>query len=150
MAQDYHIYIHSDSPSSNGGGSQTKPFSSEKQTAFKPKSSMSFEDENDIIDEGASALSKVSGALALATAIYKTADKVLSTGFAHLREYTGHYEYEMNFNNFKTALNHVFNPVGYIKQTIYRDFQFRKENQRIEQEAQIIGKTIYTDTKIGV
>ena len=146
MAQDYHIYIHSDK---NGSGNNTKPFSNDKDSAFKTIASQDsiLEDDTEV---GAAALSKVAPAVAVAVAVAKVTDKILSVGFSHLREYTGHYEYELGYNNFKTAINHIVNPVGYIKQTLHRDFQFRKENQRIEQEAKVIGKTIYSDVKIGV
>ena len=142
MAQDYHIYLHDRFNSEN----HTKPFERKEEGAFK-SSTTKMESES---ETGASALKKVGATVALATAIYKTTEKVLTIGFAHLTEYTGHYEYEMGFNNFKTTINHIFNPIGLLKQTIHRDMQFRKENQRIAEEAKLIGKTIYSDWKIGV
>lgn len=149
MATDYHIYIHG-STGGESNGDSTKPFSSEKTSAFKPKQNSIEAEDSDIIDEGAAALGKISGVVALATAIYKTTDKVLSTGFSHLREYTGHYEYEMQYNNFKTMIRHTVHPIGLLKETLHRDFQFRKENRRIAEESKIIGRTIYDDVKIGV
>lgn len=149
MATDYHIYIHG-STGGESNGDSTKPFSSDKNSAFKPKEDESLVEDEQAQETGAAALSKVAPWVAVAIAVIKVADKVLTTGFSHLREYAGHYEYELGYNNFKTTINHVMNPVGYIKQAVHRDFQFRKENQRIEQEAKIIGKTIYSDTKIGV
>lgn len=146
MAQDYHIYLH------GVGGtelqSKTKPFTY-KDSPFKPRESQSVED-NQMTETGAASLSKVAPYVAVAIAVAKVSDKILTTGFAHLSEYTGHYEYEMNYNNFKTALNHVFNPVGYLKQIIHRNAQWNKQNIAIAEERQLLGDTLYKNQKIGV
>ena len=143
MAQDYHIYLHG---IQGQEGNQTKPFSTKKESAFGSKGN----DEEEIAETGSSALSKTAPWVAIAIAAAKTTEKVLTIGFSHLREYAGHYEYEMGYNNFKTAFNHVMNPVGYVRQILHRNFQFNKENQRIEQEARLIGSSVYNKTKIGV
>ena len=144
---DYHIYLHG---VEENGGNKTTPFSSDKESAFKPKQNeLLLEDEN-ISETGASALSKIVPITAIAVMTAKTTDHILSIGFSHLTEYTGHYEYEMGYNNFKTMINHALNPVGYLKQILHRNFQFKKENIRVAEEAKIIGRTIYDEVKIGV
>lgn len=149
MATDYHIYIHG-STGGESNGDSTKPFSVKKDNGFISNQDNIASSNEKVTETGSAALNQMPSWVAIAVAAIKVTDKVLTTGFAHLREYAGHYEYELGYNNFKTTINHVMNPVGYIKQAVHRDFQFRKENQRIEQEARIIGKTIYSDTKIGV
>lgn len=144
---DYHIYLHGVNENS---GNKTTPFSSDRDSAFKPSQNESILEDENVSETGASALSKIAPWVAVAVMAAKATDHVLSVGFSHLTEYTGHYEYEIGYNNFKTTINHVMNPIGYVKQVLHRNFQFKKENQRIEQEARIIGKTIYSDTKIGV
>ena len=144
---DYHIYLHG---VGENGGSKTTPFSSDKESAFRPKQNESLLEDENVSETGASALSKIVPIVAVAVMAAKATDHILSVGFSHLTEYTGHYEYEMGYNNFKTTINHVMNPIGYVKQVLHRDFQFKKENLRIEQEAKVIGKTVYDDVILGV
>ena len=144
---DYHIYIHSDS---RNGDNHTKPFSSDKESAFKPTNISTEGLEESATETGAASLSKTSAGIAVAVAAIKVLDSVLTTGFSHLTEYTGHYEYEMGYNNWKTFVRHVTHPVDYLKQAFHRNAQYNKENIRIQEEAKLIGKTIYSDWKIGV
>lgn len=152
MANDYHIYIHGDS--SRSQNENVKPFSQRKDSAFatsqNDNTDSTDEIENAAINTGASSLAKVASWTAVLVAAAKVTDKVLTVGFAHLREYTGHYEYEMGLNNFHTAINHAFHPINYAKQILHRNSQYRLENQRIAEDSKLIGETIYNSQKIGV
>lgn len=122
MAQDYHIYLHSDS---NGGsrstsGGHTKPFSVQKDESFgsmiqPAKQVMSNVANGNVVNTGVSALAKVAPWVAVVVAAVKIADKVVSTGFAHQEEYTGDYTNNVALNNFKTQISNAMNPIGWAR-----------------------------------
>ena len=149
---DYHIYIHSE----NGSGNKTQPFSTRKDQPFIANQNAITTEKSEALESisgiegGTSSVTKVAAVIAVAKIIHSLADKVLTTGFSHLTEYTGHYEYEMAFNNYKTSISNTLHPIKTIQKLIHRNKQFEKNNIRIAEEAKVIGKTVYSDYKIGV
>ena len=88
--------------------------------------------------------------VAVIIAIAKTADKVVSTGFAHQAEYTGHYENSTAYNNFKTIMGNVMNPVGFAKNLVHRNFQINKQNKEIAEQNKLLGGSVIKDFNVGV
>ena len=155
MAQDYHIYIHdSNGASGNGSGNKTTPFS-QKEESFPSKFSKAFSGAKDIgknygIDTSAASLKKVVPWIAVSTAVVKTVEGVLSTGFAHQEEYTGKYENNVNFQNFRAGVNFVFHPFKSFLAIAHRNAQIDKTNKQIEQQNRLIGNSILKDFNVGV
>lgn len=156
MAQDYHIYIHGEGNGSSG--SKTAPFSTQQENgktsnfetakqAFGTASSIA---QGNGVNMGVAALSKAYPAIAIAVAIYGVVDKVLTTGFAHQREYTGNYKNEMNYNNFKAKINMAVNPIGFVIKVAHQRAQFNKQNKEIAQQNRLIGNSILKDFNMGV
>ena len=147
MATDYHIYLHGNLTSSNRN--KTVPFKQGSESPFLTQV-QNFFNQDEYAETGASSLMPITTALAVSVAAYKGIEKILTTGFAHLTEYTGHYEYEIQLNNFKTAINHITHPIGYAKQIIHRNAQWNKQNLQVAEERILIGDTLYKNQKIGV
>ena len=156
MAQDYHIYIHGEN--GNGGGNNTQTFSARKEQgmsfptgevkqAFSTVKTMAS---GGALNTGVAALAKAVPWVAIAVAIVKGVDKVISTGFAHQEEYTGNYKNSMHYNNFKTIAGNVLNPIGYFRTTIQKEFQMKKQNKEIEQQNRLVGDAILKDFNMGI
>jgi len=158
---DYNIFIHT----SNEGGmsSKTKPWANQENGGGDsgsgvftvPKSSFEMSNgemsmEGASTETGAAALGKVSVVAAIAVTAVKVTDKILTSGFSHLETYTGHYEYSMNLNNFKTTINNIFNPFKLAMNYGRRESQFHLQNQRIEQERTLVGNSLLNISVKGV
>ena len=161
MAQDYHIYLHSEGTSGglNSSGNKTQPFSKtqsqESGNAFSTGIKTAFSTTKNIINGGAvntgvSYLTKVAPYVAVVVAGIGVADKILTTGFAHQEEYTGNYKNNMQYNNFKTVLRIFTNPIGYARSAIHTHFQYNKQNKEIIEQNRLIGNSILKDFNIGV
>ena len=154
MAQDYHIYIHSET-SGNGGGNKTTPFSAKQDTPFSTKALNTVSQAKNMVNgglvsTGVATLKKVLPVSAVAIASIKVTDKILSIGFAHQEEYTGSYKNNVNYNNTKTIINNALHPIQYYLQRIHREAQFNKQNREIAQQNRLIGNSILKDFNIGV
>lgn len=145
MGGDYHIYLHSDKESTLA--SNTQPKEDSLGGAFKSKVKGDFTSE---IASGGEMLSKISSTAAIVVAVAKVVDKVLTTGFEHLSNYTGQYQYSMAMNNFNTQMRNVFNPFGLAKQVIHRELEFNKQNQEIQLQSQLLGETVFSVKKVGL
>lgn len=157
MAQDYHIYIHDpNGASGNGSGNKTTPFSAKssdesfKTAVQQPYSIAKGLASGNGVSMGVSALTKVAPWVAVVVAAITTTDKVLTTGFGHLEEYTGDYSYNVNYNNFKTKLGMVLHPVKTYMTTRHKDAQWKKQNKEITQQNRLIGNSILKDFNVGV
>ena len=119
---------------------------------FTPFSnSEKFDSQSDIgNNSGISTTKKVFPYVALAASTVLIADKILTTGFNHLAEYTGRYEYSIGMNNFNTAVNHALHPVKYAFTIARRNAQWRKQNREIEESSKLIGDSIFSNKKVGV
>ena len=156
MAQDYHIYIHdSKGGSGNGNGNQTTPFSTEKESSFSTQvldkaSQVKSIVNGGAISTGAAAMTKVFPVAAIAIAIAKTADKILTTAAQHIEDYRGDYTRSVEMENIHTALSFGSNPVGFFKRVIHRQFQIDKANKQIAEERKLMGTSILKDMKVGI
>lgn len=154
MAQDYHIYLHGAERAS--GGNQTKPFSTRKEedrsfSSFSTLASTSSTmAKGQMASTGASAITKAVPWVAAIVAAVKVVDHVLSTGFEHQEEYTGNFRNNVNYNNFKTILHNVVNPINFVLRSAHQNAQYRKQNIEIEQQRNLIGDSILKDFNIGV
>lgn len=154
---DYNIYIR-DLTGGSGSASPTSPAKSEEEPSgaeifLKGASavkSFASSGASNFINSGVASVSKVIPAIAIAVAALKTTDKILTTGFSHLEDYTGNYQYAMAYNNIKTGLGNFINPVGYLLNEAHRQAQFDKQNKRIQQERTLIGNSQLTTYKVGV
>ena len=158
MAQDYHIYLHSEENGSSGN--KIQPFSTRERTqdnggAFATKVQKAYSTGSTVASgsaatTGAAALMKVVPWLAIIYIAWKVTDKVLSTGFAHQAEYTANYENNVNYNNFKTITGYVLNPLSLAKTTIHSRKQYEKQNKEIAQQNRLLGDSVLKDFNIGV
>lgn len=144
MSQDYHIYLHSNEESSLS--SNTKPKEETMGGAFSAKSAYNATKTfmnggfSSAIQSGTAALSKVLPVVAVGVIAVRETDKILSTGFQHLENYTGTYQYSMEYNNFKTIIGNVINPIGYIKKSLHLQFEQNKFNERQREYRTLMGE----------
>lgn len=147
MGEDHHIYIHSEEKSTLA--SNTQPKEDTLGGAFKPTQKAEDKELQELLNGGASSLTKINAGVGVAIGAAVTIDKVLTTGFGHLADFTGQYQYAMGINNFNTTIKHIVNPIGYVKQVIHREAEWNKINQSRELQSQLLGATIY-DKKVGI
>ena len=153
MAQDYHIYIHD---TNSGSGNKTTPFSAKtNESSFATKINTGIKKvqgvlNGSVVNTGVAALSKAIPIIATALIIGKITDKVLTTGFAHQEEYTGNYENNVNYNNFKAAISNAFHPIRTVLARVHMEKQVEKNNKEIAQQNRLIGNSIMKDFNIGV
>lgn len=157
---DYKIYIHS---YAEGGGTTapTKPWDNQPsngetspfevaENAIQKTQQFATSGFSSAANTGVATLSRAFPAVALAVVAAKVAESILTTGFQHVETYTGHYEYSMGFNNFKTAVSNAFNPMGVWFKNMHREYQFNLQNKRIEQERTLVGNSILSISVKGV
>ena len=166
MAQDYNIYLHA--TEENVVENKTKPSVNRTSTYTdgtleqdnsilerftKVKSDISsfassgFES---IAQQGIATLSKVFPIVAIAYAIFKLADSVTDTILTRIDDYTGYYEYSMNYNNFKAGIKNVIMPVSFAKRQIDLNRELTKQNIQIEQNRTLVGSATLRNIKIGI
>ena len=155
MGADYHIYLHG----VEGGqslGDKTKPFSTTKSGGDTPFQSAGASIKQGLniakspLNAGASMLTKALPAVAIIAASASAIDKVLTIGFSHLEEYTGKYEYNVALNNVKGIANAILNPANYVWKNIQQQFQFKKQNEQINEQNKLLGTSVYKNFHIGV
>lgn len=148
---DYHIYLHSNEKQSLASHTQPKEevmdgaFSSNLKSAFGQAQTFATSGFSSYIQTGVAALSKAIPFVAAVVVAAKITDKVLTTGFGHLESYTGHYEYAMGYNNFKTNMNMAINPIG----TLIRQTHIDKQNEMHNKRQNEI-RSLYGEQKVGV
>ena len=163
---DYNIYIHSYSENTGGSGSEpgfslVKPWSNQPATggvaSFQTFQNVAHNAEQiatvgfaPYINTGVAALGKVVPAIAIIYAVAKIADKIVTTGLEHVETYTGHYEYSMGWNNFKTDIANTVNPIGVAIKNYKRQKEYDLKNLQIEQERKLVGNSILTTSVRGV
>ena len=136
---DYNIYIHDKTSGQSkptqarvGGGTNTTP----KESASQLQSS-------DGKLSAASQLFKVGKAGKVAVimyAAYKIADKVVSTIEPFVTRETGDYRFSVTYNNYKSALGVVLNPIGSVTSYLSYQQEIRLFNQRQEQARMLLGE----------
>ena len=156
MAGDYHIYLHG-VESGNSDSQKTAPFSSKSESdgEFSTTAKQGFSVAKGIasgngVNMGVAALTKVAPWVAVAAAAISITDKVLTIGFSHVTEYTGNYDLEVGYNNFKTSFYNSLHPVKFWLSIKHQDAQFRKQNKQITEQNKLIGNSILKDFNIGV
>jgi len=142
---DYHIYLHSNTSSSIKSHTEPKEETmggafSTIQTGIAKVQQFSNSGFQSYISTGVAALSKAIPPIALAIAVAKITDKVVSTGFGHLESYTGHYEYSLAYNNFKSGVGALINPIGTAKRLANIYLEQDKFNRRQEQVKSLVGQ----------
>ena len=145
MSQDYHIYLHSNEGSSLA--SNTQPKEESMGGVFSAKNTINDVQKfansgfSSMINTGTAALSKAIPFVAVAVVGAKVADKVLSVGFHHLESYTGNYQFSMEYNNFKTIMGYVVNPVSLFKKQMQIHFEQQKFNNRQKEYRTLMGES---------
>lgn len=156
MAQDYHIYLHSEGNGSSGN--KTTPFSSREDnenSAFQNITSTAFNGAKTIasgnaVNTGVATLGKIAPVVALTVVSIKVLDKIMTIGLSHVAEYTGNYKYSVDYNNFKTEMYNAIHPIRYWLSIQHQRAQFNKQNKEIAQQDKLIGNSILKDFNIGV
>jgi len=154
---DYHIYLHSDTVST---GNKTTPRQNKVDANGEEPSNFAqvkkgFQiakgvAQGQAVNMGVSALEKVAPYVAGVVAVAKITDKVLTTGFAHQEEYTGNFQNNVNYNNFKATMSAIFNPIGYALTIQHQQAQFRKQNIATQQQNTLLGNSVLKNFNIGV
>ena len=147
MGESYHIYLHSNE--GNSLASNTQPKSAEEsmggafsvKSAFKGAQQFASSGFSSTINTGVSALSKAVPAVAVAVIAAKVIDSVLETGFKHLQSYTGNYQYSMGYNNFKTVVGYIINPVSLLKKSMELHFEQQKFNDKQKEYRTLMGES---------
>lgn len=146
---DYHIYLHSNEE--NSMASNTQPKEETMGGVFKPMTVLNKANQfatsgfSSVVNSGVATLTKVLPAVAVGIFALKTADKVLTTGFHHLESYAGNYKYSMEYNNFKTVMGMVMNPVSIATKSLHLMFEQKKFNDKQREYRTLMG-----DNFIGV
>ena len=137
---DYNIYIH-DKTSGQSKPTQARVGGGTKTT---PKESASQSQSSDGKLSAASQLFKVGKAgktAAIIYAVYKITDKVVSTIEPFVTRETGDYRFNVAYNNYKSALGVVLNPVGSVTSYLSYQQEMRLFNQKQEQSRMLIGES---------
>jgi len=143
---DYHIYLHSNEGSSLQNNLQPKDSKDSMGGAFSVKGAYNKISQfasggfSGTINTGVASLSKAIPIVAAAVVMVKIADSVLETGFKHLESYTGNYQYSMEYNNFKTAVGNVVNPIGFFKKTLHLQAEQKKFNDKQNEYRKLMGE----------
>lgn len=137
---DYNIYIHDKT------SGQSKPTQARVSggTNTTPKESASQSQSSDGKLSAASQLFKVGKAgktAAIIYAVYKITDKVVSTIEPFVTRETGDYRFNVAYNNYKSALGVVLNPVGSVTSYLSYQQEMRLFNQKQEQSRMLIGES---------
>lgn len=161
---DYNIYIR------GTGGTSTQSQAQEKTTPFdiREESGGSNDSIAPFIQKGVNTLgnveglgSQVSGAaistlakaspwVALGIATVSVANKVLTAGMESYSAYTGDYRHDVGFNNLKTQMGYVMNPVSLWRNNYKREIETRNRSMVIEEQTKIVGSAYENIAKKGV
>ena len=145
MSEDRHIYIHSDT--SNSLASNTQPKEESMGGVFSAKSAFTNVNQfmnsgfSSAINTGVAALTKALPVVAIGVVAVRETDKILSTGFEHLENYAGNYQYSMGYNNFKTVVGSIINPIGFFKKTLHLHFETKKFNDKQRENRTLMGES---------
>ena len=162
MAQDYHIYLTSktaESPSQKtipwDNQSEEQQANSESIAPFSTQGIQKAQETaqgglGPIVSQGISKLAKAHPVVAIIVALIKITDKVLTTGFTHAETYTGDYTHAVNYANIKTGIGNFLNPIGFASRVAKRNFEFEKNNKKIESERLLVGSSTLRNINRGV
>ena len=152
---DYNIYIHDVSSNSNGLSSKTTPFSNQSEeenpaSAFSSKVTGAFNKSQQFassgfsgeIQQGIAILAKAVPWVAIVVAAIKITDKILTTSADLTASANGDYRFQMAYNNVKTIIGNVINPISMGKRMIERDIAFTNHNIETQQKNLLTGNII--------
>jgi len=160
---DYNIYIHDTSSRGNGLSSKTTPFANQGEgespveafsgnvvSAFNKGQQFASGGFGNMIQQGVATLSKVVPWVAIAVAAWKITDKVLTTIGDTQATYFGETQFKMGWNNVKTIMSNVINPLGYTKNLIFQNLENRKQNFQTQATNMLVGNSLINTTNRGV
>ena len=101
-------------------------------------------------ETGVAALAKISPYVAIAIAAVKVSSSVAGVVSSVLSDYAGDYRFSVAFNNWKSTISNVFNPIGLAVNYTKRVFDFKKNEQSLQQQRTLIGRTAINNGKLGV
>lgn len=142
---DYHIYLHSNE--GNSLQSNLQPKDRSMGGAFSVKSAYNAVNKfvssgfSSVINTGVAALSKAIPIVAGVMIAGKIADNILETGFHHLESYTGNYQYSMEYNNFKTVVGMIINPMKAVRAQLHIVNEQKKFNDKQKEYRTLMGET---------
>lgn len=144
---DYHIYLHSNEGNSLASNTQPKNVEESMGGVFSAKAAFMGAKQfmssgfSGVINTGVSALTKALPIVALGVIAVRETDKILTTGFHHLESYMGNYQYSMEYNNFKTIVGSIINPVGYLKKSLHLHYEQKKFNDKQREYRTLMGES---------
>lgn len=136
---DYNIYIH-DKTSNQSKPTQPRVSGSANvvpKTAQGQKASGQVANYSQLFKVG-----KAGKAAAILYATYKISDSIISTIEPFVTRETGDYRFNVTYNNVKSALSAVLNPIGAVKGYLTYNQEIRLFNQKQEQQRLLIGEKI--------
>lgn len=142
---DYHIYLHSDE--GNSLSSNVQPKEETMGGSFKPMTIINKANQfmssgfSSTVNSGVATLTKAVPYVAIAVFAAKVTEKVLETGFHHLESYAGNYKYSMEYNNFKTVMGIVMNPVSLVEKSVHLMFEQKKFNDKQKEYRTLMGES---------
>lgn len=145
---DYNIYIHS---ATNLGGQDnpTKAWSQQnlQQTeawnndysGYQQTYNSNTELPDYLKNRGIDALKKAIPAVAIAIAVYKIANKIVSTIEPFITRESGDYRFQTGYSNFKVGMGMIFNPSGTALNALTYFQENRIFNRGQEQQRLLLG-----------
>ena len=162
MPMDYHIYLQSKQSASvsektvpfelRGEEAQSTsdsiaPFISKGLSTAQQVANTGF---GTAVNAGVSALAKAVPWVAVAVALVKITDKILTTTFTNIESYTGDYTHSVKYSNLKNGFSIAINPLGLAKRMIERNFEFDANNKKINAERLLVGQATLRNMDRGV
>ena len=145
---DYNIYIRN----MGGGGGNQSPIKAKKETTSPTTPRGYYTDDTDEGDGDDNGLGFIKNTIAsaikwvkvhpVATALvvaYKITKKVVDEVSPRYATQTGDYSFNIGWNNFKTAMSNLTNPVQYAWASVDMHTQIQLTNQRQEQARMFLG-----------
>lgn len=159
---DYNIYVHAigtgtasqynptTSWSAREGGESLSPTSS--QTSGGASGSAAFgtiiraagyaSNPDSIISRAFSSLAKAFPIVAAAFAVVQLADGIITTATEFAEIETGDYRFGVKYQNFKTGVHIIFNPVSSTIQSFKTQAQWQRENYKLRAQRELLGDSV--------
>lgn len=148
---DYNIYIHSVG-SGDGDGNATKP-KTDKDSKTKPKTAQKIakgigllSNPDSLISEGigiaAKEVSKAVPAVAVAYAVLKVSDRMITITQQFQVASTGDYSSQIAYSNFKQGIKNALTPFSTSLNLALARHNAKIEQQRVNQQISLLGESV--------
>jgi len=145
---DYNIYIHSDQ--SNGSSSKTSAWNSDMKpsdetSSWEGKAQQVIgyaQNPDSLVSKGISTIARAIPAVAVAFAVVKLVDKVITTSNSFISTESGDYRSTTIYSNFKGLLKTTLTPFSTTINYLQGEQALRIENRSREQYRELLGDSI--------